>query len=141
MTNTTLLDGNVEDVKAGLSGLDATQLAALLAAEKAGKTRKGVLDAIEAAQAGADEAGSDSAAASESGATPADALDKPADISPAAEFDPSGAPHQVDGIDMGHPAVDANPRANTTDLQNRIDFNDPTREGIDVVTERTQPVE
>jgi len=32
--------------------------------------------------------------------------------------------------------VDNNPRSNTTVDQNRIDFNDPTREGVDVVTER-----
>lgn len=67
---------------------------------------------------------------------------KPADIAPATEIDTSGAPQQiVPDVDMSHPAVDNDPRAGTTDVQNRIDFNDPTREGIDVVTERTQPVE
>jgi hypothetical protein len=36
---------------------------------------------------------------------------------------------------MSHPAVDADPRAGTTELQNRIDFNDPNKAGVDVVTE------
>lgn len=47
--NLSLLDGNVEEVTAGLAGLDAAQLGELLEAEKNGKTRKGVYDAIEAA--------------------------------------------------------------------------------------------
>lgn len=47
--NLSLLDGNVEEVTAGLAGLNAEQLAALLEAEKNGKTRKGVFEAIEAA--------------------------------------------------------------------------------------------
>lgn len=43
----------------------------------------------------------------------------------ATEFDPSGAPHQVADVDPNHAALDANPRAGTTDEQNRIDLNDP----------------
>lgn len=60
--------------------------------------------------------------------------DKPADIAPATTIDPSGAPVQiVPDVDMDHPAVDANPRSNTTENQNRIDFNDPSLDGREVV--------
>lgn len=54
---------------------------------------------------------------------------------PAAEmFDPAGAPVQiVPDVDPSHPAVDADPRANTTAEQNRIDFNDPTISGAEAV--------
>lgn len=59
---------------------------------------------------------------------------KPADIPPATTIDPSGAPVQiVPDVDLSHPAVDADPRANTTAAQNRIDFNDPTLEGHEAV--------
>ncbi len=50
---------------------------------------------------------------------------KPADIAPATEFAPSGAPVQTTDIDLDHPAVDNNPRADTTIAQNRADMNDP----------------
>jgi hypothetical protein len=57
-----------------------------------------------------------------------------ADIAPATEFNPSGAPQQVvSDVDPSHPAVDADPRANTTVDQNRIDFNDPTISGQEAV--------
>lgn len=56
-----------------------------------------------------------------------------ADISPASEFSPSGAARQVTDIDIGHPAVDNDPRAGTTVNQNRIDFNDPLRSGSEIV--------
>ncbi|MDO7843448.1 hypothetical protein [Sphingomonas immobilis] len=56
-----------------------------------------------------------------------------ADITPAAEFSPSGAPRQVTEIDIDHPAVDNDPRAGTTNNQNRIDFNDPTISGQEAV--------
>lgn len=60
--------------------------------------------------------------------------DKPADIAAATTIDPSGAPVQiVPDVDMEHPAVDANPRSNTTQNQNRIDFNDPTISGQEAV--------
>lgn len=61
---------------------------------------------------------------------------KPANIPAATEIDPSGAPRQiVPDVDMGHPAVDDNPRANTTVDQNKIDFNDPTVPGHDAVAD------
>ncbi|WP_082524004.1 hypothetical protein [Methylobacterium sp. Leaf399] len=60
--------------------------------------------------------------------------EKPADIKPATSVDTSGAPQQVvPDVDMSHPAVDDNPRANTTVDQNRIDFNDPTLSGAEAV--------
>jgi hypothetical protein len=52
-------------------------------------------------------------------------LKKPADIAPATEFAPSGAPVQTTAIDVDHPAVDNNPRADTTIVQNKADMNDP----------------
>ncbi len=55
-------------------------------------------------------------------------------VAPATQIDPSGAPVQiVPDVDLSHPAVDADPRANTTADQNRIDFNDPTLEGHEAV--------
>ncbi|OAS26291.1 hypothetical protein [Methylobacterium platani] len=58
----------------------------------------------------------------------------PADVKPATSFAPSGAPEQdVPGVDVGHPALDANPRAGTTADQNRIDLNDPTLSGAEAV--------
>jgi hypothetical protein len=51
---------------------------------------------------------------------------KPANIAPATGFNPSGAPDQVTDIDVGHPAVDNDPRAGTTVDQNKIDFNEPS---------------
>jgi hypothetical protein len=62
-------------------------------------------------------------------------IKKPANgVAPATEIDPSGAPHQiVPDVDLDHPAVDADPRANTTADQNRIDFNDPGLEGHEAV--------
>lgn len=59
--------------------------------------------------------------------------DKAADVKPATAFEQSGAPVQAADIDTGHPAVDANPRAGTTEAQNRIDFNDPTLTGAEAV--------
>lgn len=52
-------------------------------------------------------------------------LDKPANIPAATEFSTSGAPRQVTDFDPSHPAVDDNPRKDTSIKQNRIDFNDP----------------
>lgn len=53
---------------------------------------------------------------------------------PVETFDPSGAPVQiVSDVDPFHPAVDNDPRANTTAEQNRIDFNDPTISGAEAV--------
>ncbi len=42
-----------------------------------------------------------------------------------------------DAADATHAALD-DPRAGTTDLQNRIDLNDPTRPGAEVVAEATR---
>ncbi|MCJ2132457.1 hypothetical protein [Methylobacterium sp. E-045] len=62
----------------------------------------------------------------------ADETTKPANIKPATEVEASGAPDQVvPDVDMSHPAVDDNPRANTSLAQNRIDFNDPTLSGAE----------
>ncbi len=106
---TKLLDGSVDEVKAAITGLSGENIASLVAAEKAGKNRRGVIDALNAA------AGT-------------------ANIPPATTIDPSGAPDQVvPDVDMTHPAIDANPRAGTTELQNRIDMNDPTVAGADAV--------
>lgn len=59
---------------------------------------------------------------------------EPADVKPATSFAPSGAPEQnVPGVDVGHPALDANPRAGTTVVQNQIDLNDPTVSGAEAV--------
>lgn len=53
---------------------------------------------------------------------------------PATEINPSGAPEQVvSDVDMNHPAVDNDPRADTSAEQNRIDFNDPRASGADAV--------
>lgn len=55
-------------------------------------------------------------------------------VAAATEIDTSGAPQQiVPDVDLTHPAVDADPRANTTADQNRIDFNDPTISGQEAV--------
>lgn len=59
-----------------------------------------------------------------------------ANIPPASEIDPSGAPVQiVPDVDMSHPAVDADPRKGTTVGQNRIDFNDPNKSGAEAVAD------
>lgn len=117
MTDLKLLDGKVEDVVKGLAGLPLTAHAALLAAEKDGKKRSGVIDAIEAAQQ--------------------ETADEQSNIAAATEFDPSGAPRQiVPDIDPSHPAVDNDPRAGTTANMNRIDFNDPAKSGQEIVSEQ-----
>ena len=56
-----------------------------------------------------------------------------ANIAPASDFSPSGAPRQVTDIDAAHPAVDNDPRAGTTVEQNKIDFNDPSLDGHEAV--------
>lgn len=60
---------------------------------------------------------------------PAPADDKPQDLAPATEPEASGAiaePAILKGVDMSHPSVDANPRANSTAEMNSIDFNNPS---------------
>ena len=59
----------------------------------------------------------------------------PANIAPATDFSPSGAPRQVPPIDIEHPAVDNDPRKGTSVLQNRIDFNDPSLDSAAAVAE------
>jgi len=54
---------------------------------------------------------------------------KPADV-------PSAT--QSTGVDIDHPAVDANPRENTTAGQNKIDFNDPGLSGAEAVAKNLQ---
>lgn len=130
---TKLLDGSIDDVKTGLAGKSNDDLLKLRDAETAGKTRKGVLDAISAALAASDaaRAGGRVSGAVTHASVAAD-LDNsaPANIAPADTIDTSGAPQQiVPDVDMAHPAVDADPRANTSEVQNRIDFNDPTLSG------------
>lgn len=59
-----------------------------------------------------------------------------AKVDAATEINTSGAPQQiVDGVDMDHPAIDANPRANTSAVQNAIDMNDPSKTGAEAVEE------
>lgn len=112
-----LLDGTVEEITAGVASLTTADRAVLLAAELDGKKRKGVIAAL---QPDAENHG--------------DAL---ASIPPVTEFAPSGAPIQaVPNIDPAHPSVDADPRAGTTVDQNRIDFNDPIRPGVEIVSEQ-----
>ncbi|WP_020187799.1 hypothetical protein [Methylopila sp. 73B] len=76
---------------------------------------------------------------SDVGAKPAtdDAGSKPANIPAATDFAPSGAPDQVvPDVDPSHPGVDADPRAGTSVDQNKVDFNDPTKSGAQVVAEQ-----
>jgi len=123
---TKILDGNVGEVKDALVGLSHVDLQALRKEEVAGKNRTGVLGAIDDALAGDQSGGTADAA---TGAGHADN-----GIAPADTIDTSGAPQQiVPDVDMTHPAVDADPRAHTTETQNRIDFNDPTKDGREVV--------
>lgn len=59
-----------------------------------------------------------------------------ANLAPATEFDAAGVPQQiVPDVDPDHPAVDNDPRANTTKQQNQIDFNDPTLSGAEAVAQ------
>lgn len=118
-----LLDGNVEEVTAGLAGKSHDDLVALRSAEQGGKTRKGVLDAL-------DQAITDASTARAGGRVQS----PQANIAPATEVDAAGAPQQiVPDVDLSHPAVDNDPRAGTTVDQNRIDFNDPGLSGQEAV--------
>ncbi len=51
------------------------------------------------------------------------------------DFGASGAPRVELHVDTSHPALDADPRSNTTAKQNQIDLNDPTKSGSEAVTE------
>jgi hypothetical protein len=62
----------------------------------------------------------------------------PAGVPPAGSDAISGSggivePVVTDAIDVSHPAVDNNPRADTTVNQNKIDFNDPTASQTEAV--------
>ena len=134
----TLLDGTADDVKTRLAGLSHDDLLKVRDAELAGKKRADVTAVIEAALSNADasRSGGRVATAAVHQTTAAD-LDGsgPADIADATTFSTSGAAVQiVDDVDPSHPAVDANPRAGTSQLSNRIDFNDPAESGSDAVT-------
>lgn len=142
---TTLLEGSINDVKTGLVGLSHDDLLKLKVAEQDGKSRKGVLDALEAAIGASDAARTGGTVqmspASDPQHPPAIAADldgsAPAGIAAAEQIDTSGAPQQiVPDVDLSHPAVDADPRAGTTEIQNRIDFNDPRKSGREVVEEQ-----
>ncbi|PNU02513.1 hypothetical protein [Novosphingobium guangzhouense] len=131
-----LLDGSIDDVKAGLPGKSHDDLLKLKAAEQDGKNRKGALEAIDAALAAADakRAGGTVAGALTHANLASDAGAVAANIPAAETIDTSGAPQQiVPDVDMSHPAVDADPRGGTTEVQNRIDFNDPTLSGREAV--------
>lgn len=57
-------------------------------------------------------------------------------VAPATSFSPSGAAEQiVPDVDPSHPAVDNDPRANTSVLDNKIIFNDPTKSGAEAVAD------
>ena len=57
-------------------------------------------------------------------------------VAPATSFSPSGAANQVvPDVDPSHPAVDNDPRANTSALDNKIVFNDPNKSGADAVAD------
>lgn len=130
-----LLEGGIDDVTAAFDGMNHDTLLKVKTAEEAGKKRKGVLEAVDAAlaKAAANRVGGFTSTAS----APAIAADLdtsgPASIAAATGFAPSGAPEQVTDIDVAHPAVDNDPRAGTTADQNRIDFNDPVRPGHEIV--------
>jgi hypothetical protein len=116
---TKILDGTVEEVKNAIGGMSHVDLNELRKQEAAGKKRAGVLGAIDDALKPAGGSAGDNGVAA------------------ASTIDTSGAPQQiVPDVDMDHPAVDSDPRANTTAAQNRIDFNDPTRDGHEVVEEQ-----
>lgn len=130
---TKILDGTVDEVKAAIGSLSHVDLQELRKQEDAGKKRVGVLSAIDDAL--------DSGSEDERG----DAEEEPApaltgyaddnDIPPATDIDTSGAPQQiVPDVDLSHPAVDNDPRAHTGGDQNRIDFNDPSLDGREVVS-------
>ncbi len=55
-------------------------------------------------------------------------------VKAAETVDTAGAPqHIVPDVDLDHPAVDNDPRKNTSAEQNKIDFNDPTLPGPEAV--------
>lgn len=134
-----LLDGSVDDVKTRIADKSHDDLLKLKTAEQAGQNRKGALAALDAALQAIDAKRAGGTVQMEPTATRSTVAadfdgSGPASIAPATDIDTSGAPQQiVPDVDLDHPAVDADPRANTTATQNRIDFNDPTKPGYEVV--------
>ncbi|HEY0328802.1 MAG TPA: hypothetical protein VGC77_06830 [Rhodopseudomonas sp.] len=62
-------------------------------------------------------------------------------LTPATKPEASGAlqePEIAEGVDTGHPAVDANPRKGAKPDSNRIDFNDPTLSAHDAVVKNLE---
>lgn len=137
-----MLDGTVEEVKTRVAGQKHDDLLKLKTLEAEGQNRSTLVNFLESTIAAAEgkRAGGTVQMAPTTRAHSSVAADfdqsGPAGIAPADTFDTSGAPQQlVPDIDPGHPAVDNDPRANTTANQNRIDFNDPTISGAEA-TER-----
>lgn len=133
---TKLLEGSANDVKAGLRGMSHDNLLKLKSAEQNGSKREDVLHAIESALRDADTVRTGGTVVMATGTIGmSSSLDTsaPADLAAASDFSTSGAPRQVTDIDVAHPAVDNDPRANTTETMNRIDFNDPGKTGREAV--------
>lgn len=138
---TKLLDGSIDDVKTRLDGKSNDDLLKLKAAEQAGQNRKGVLSLLDHAIETSNAQRAGGVVQMQPGAehsTVAADFDTSgaAEVAPATDFSPSGAPRQVTDIDVDHPAVDNDPRAGTTANQNRIDFNDPVKPGHEVVEQQ-----
>lgn len=131
-----LLEGSANEVKAGLHGVSHDNLLKLKSAEQNGSKREDVLHAIENALRDADTVRTGGTVVMATGTIGmSSSLDTsaPADLAAASDFSTSGAPRQVTDIDVDHPAVDNDPRANTTETMNRIDFNDPGKTGREAV--------
>ena len=131
-----LLEGSANEVKAGLHGVSHDNLLKLKSAEQNGSKREDVLHAIESALRDADTVRTGGTVVMATGTIGmSSSLDTsaPADLAAASDFSTSGAPRQVTDIDVDHPAVDNDPRANTTETMNRIDFNDPGKTGREAV--------
>lgn len=131
-----LLEGSANDVKASLRGVSHDNLLKLKSAEQNGSKREEVLHAIENALHDADTVRTGGTVVMATGTIGmSSSLDTsaPADLVAASDFSTSGAPRQVTDIDVDHPAVDNDPRANTTEAMNRIDFNDPGKTGREAV--------
>ena len=105
-----ILAGTVKEIAQALDPLTFDELTELKALEEAGEKRKGVLSAIDAALVAAAEA-----------------------MAPAGDDAIEPILAEASSIDLSHPAVAADLRAGTTELQNRIDFNDPYAGGREIV--------
>ncbi|KQN77872.1 hypothetical protein [Sphingomonas sp. Leaf62] len=116
-----ILDGTVEAITTVLKELTAEQLADLRVMEESGQGRSGVDKAIGRALAALSAAagGTDDVIETIEPVTPADGPQIPPVETPA--FEPL------------HPAVDGDLRAGTTEVMNRIDFNDPLTGGRQIV--------